>query len=147
MAISLGITRPLVHGDSDLVIQHVMKEWDIRSESMTAYYAAVKKLEGKFEGLELVHIPRVENEAADTLAKLGSTRKAVPPEVFLEHLHEQTIMENPYANLDIPEQSARAENGEAVQILEVIDLIQEVLVINPDWTVPFIAYLLRKEPP
>ena len=47
---------PAGRNDLDLVIQQVMKEWDVRSESMTAYYVAVQKLEGKFEGLELVHI-------------------------------------------------------------------------------------------
>lgn len=124
-----------------------MKEWDVMSESMIAYCATIRKLEGKFEGLELVHIPRAENEAADTLAKLGSTRKTVPPGVFLEHLHESTVMENPYVDSDIPEQSARAENGKAAQIPEIIDLIWELLVISPDWTVPFIAYLLQKELP
>src|SRR4051812_33917220 len=31
MAISLGIQRLMVLGDSDLVINQVMKEWDIRS--------------------------------------------------------------------------------------------------------------------
>ena len=29
----------------------------------------------------------------------------------------------------------------------VVDLIMEILVITPDWTVPYIAYLLRKELP
>ena len=27
----------------------------------------------------------------------------------------------------------------------MVDLIMEVLVITPDWTVPYIAYILRKE--
>ena len=29
----------------------------------------------------------------------------------------------------------------------MVDLIMEVLVIMPDWTVPYIAYILRKELP
>ena len=29
----------------------------------------------------------------------------------------------------------------------MVDLIMEVLVITPDWTVPYIAYLLRQELP
>ena len=27
----------------------------------------------------------------------------------------------------------------------MVDLIMEILVITPDWTVPYIAYILRKE--
>ena len=47
MAISLGVKRPMVFGDSDLVINQVMKEWDIRSPAMTTYCVAVRKLEKK----------------------------------------------------------------------------------------------------
>ena len=34
-----------------------------------------------------------------------------------------------------------------VEVPAVVDLIMEVLVITPDWTVPYIAYILRKELP
>jgi ribonuclease HI len=57
MAISLSVRRLMVYGESDLVVNQVMKEWDIRSPAMTGYCNAVRKLEKKFEGLELHHIP------------------------------------------------------------------------------------------
>src|SRR4051812_47258076 len=50
MAISLGIRRLMIFGDSDLVINQVMKEWDIRSQAMTTYCVAVRKLDKKFDG-------------------------------------------------------------------------------------------------
>ena len=56
MAISLGVRRLMVYGDSDLVVNQVMKEWDVRSPAMTGYCNAVRKLEKKFEGLELYHV-------------------------------------------------------------------------------------------
>ena len=34
MAISLGVRRLMVYGDSDLVVNQVMKEWDVRSPAM-----------------------------------------------------------------------------------------------------------------
>ncbi|XP_073353768.1 uncharacterized protein [Aegilops tauschii subsp. strangulata] len=49
MAISLGICRLMVYRDSDLVVNQVMKEWDIRSPSMTGYCNDVRKLEKHFE--------------------------------------------------------------------------------------------------
>ena len=39
---------------------------------MAAYCQEVLQLEDKFDGLELNHIPRCLNEAADTLAKMVS---------------------------------------------------------------------------
>ena len=52
----------MVYGDSDLVVNQVMKEWDVRSPAMTGYCNTVRKLENKFEGLELHHVPRLKNK-------------------------------------------------------------------------------------
>ena len=86
----------MVYGDSNLVVNQVMKKWDISSPTMTGYCNAVRKLEKKFEGLELHHILRIKNQAADDLAKIGSTRKPIPNNVFLEHLHNPSVQEDPF---------------------------------------------------
>jgi hypothetical protein len=98
MAISLGVRRLMVYGDSDLVVNQVMKEWDVRNPAMTGYCNAVRKLEKKFEGLELHHVPREKNQAADELAIIGSTRKPVPSDVFLEHLYSPSVQEDPFTS-------------------------------------------------
>ncbi|XP_073353850.1 uncharacterized protein [Aegilops tauschii subsp. strangulata] len=145
MAISLGVHRLMVYGGSDLVVNQVMKEWDIRSPAMAGYCNAVRKLEKKFEGLELHHIPRLKNQAADDLAKIGSTRKPIPSDVFLEHLHTPSVQEDPF--IEEPPQPISSTNPTEVEVAAVVDLIMEVLVITPDWTVPYMAYLLRQELP
>ena len=48
-------------------------------------------LEEKFDGLELVHIPRCLNEAADQLAKMGSQRQPVPNGIFTNDLYKPSI--------------------------------------------------------
>jgi ribonuclease HI len=48
-AISLGIKRLLVYGDSLLVVQQVNKEWDINKETMDAYIAEIRKLKTSFQ--------------------------------------------------------------------------------------------------
>ena len=63
---------------------------------MTSYCSAVRKLEKKLEGLELHHVPRAKNQLADDLAKIGSTRKPIPKNVFLEHLHTPSVKEDPF---------------------------------------------------
>jgi hypothetical protein len=50
---------------------------------MDAYCAEVRKLEKKFQGLEILHVLRDSNVPADVLAKLGSDRAKVPPGVFV----------------------------------------------------------------
>ena len=145
MAISLGVRRLMVYGDSDLVVNQVMKEWYVRSPAMTGYCNAVRKLEKRFEGLELHHIPRLKNQAADELAKIGSKRVAIPSNVFLEHIHTPSVQEDPFTE-EAPQPKSVTDPTE-VEVPAVVDLIMEVLVITLDWTEPYITYILRKELP
>jgi ribonuclease HI len=82
IAIETGIKRLDVRGDSQLVIDQVMKNASCHDDKMEAYCKAVRALEDKFYGIELNHVPRRYNEEADELAKIASGRITVPPNVF-----------------------------------------------------------------
>ena len=69
IAIELGVRRHDVRGDFQLVVSQVMKESSCHDIKMTTYCREVCWLEDKFDGLELNHIPRCLNQAADALAK------------------------------------------------------------------------------
>ena len=51
IAIELGVKRLDVRGDSQLVIDQVMKESSCHDPKMEAYRKAVRRLEDKFDGL------------------------------------------------------------------------------------------------
>jgi ribonuclease HI len=91
LAVSLGIKRLLVYGDSLLVLQQVNKEWDVNKDTMNAYVTEICKLENKFSGLEIHHVIRDNNVGADVLSKLRSDRANVPPGVFVHELHHPSI--------------------------------------------------------
>ncbi|XP_020190399.1 uncharacterized protein [Aegilops tauschii subsp. strangulata] len=58
---------------------------------MASYRFLVQQLSGFFDGCEFLHVPRTDNEAANTLAKIGSSRQSIPSGVFLEHLHKPSV--------------------------------------------------------
>src|SRR3954466_15496388 len=62
---------------------------------MASYRFLVQQICGYFEGCEFHHVPRANNEAADALSKLGSTRKSIPPGVSLEHIKKPSITPSP----------------------------------------------------
>src|SRR3954470_24705088 len=95
MAKEIGIRRILCYGDSDLVVQQVSGNWDALDANMALYRFHVQKISGYFDGCEFHHIPRAENDAADTLSKLGSTRQSIPPGIALEHLRKPSITPSP----------------------------------------------------
>jgi ribonuclease HI len=89
--VSLGIKRLLAFGDSKVVIEQVNKEWDCVKDTMDAYCAEIRKLEGHFEGIKFQHVPQNNNVAADVLSKLGSRRALVPAGVFVQDLRKPSI--------------------------------------------------------
>ena len=61
IAVELGVKRLMVYGDSVLVINQVNKGWSCSSEKMDAYCAEIRKLEGKFHGIEYHHVVHDQN--------------------------------------------------------------------------------------
>jgi ribonuclease HI len=87
IATELGVQRLDARGDSQLVIDQVMKNSHCRDRKMEAYYDEVRRLEDKFYGLELNHVARCYNETADELAKIALGRQRFPrtssPETYI----------------------------------------------------------------
>src|SRR3954447_23506680 len=101
---------------------------------------------GKNDGLELHHIPRAQNQAADDLAKLGSTRSQIPSGIYLEHLHSPTIKEDPYSEAD-PNMLPDKNIPDKEDIPGVVDLVFDIEVTHPEWTLPILTYLQKQELP
>jgi ribonuclease HI len=125
LAISLGIKRLLVYGDSLLVVQQVNKEWDCNNETMDAYVQEVRKLENNFSGLEVHHVIREHNVGADILSKLGSTCAQVPAEVFIKELKQPSIRSSPQLTTD-----AGLQHPD-----------REVMMLGEDWREAYIDFI------
>jgi hypothetical protein len=83
IAIELGVRRLDARGDSQLVIDQVMKNSYCRDLKMEAYCDEVRRLEDKFFGLELNHIPTIQRDCGrageDSLgADNGSPGRLLP---------------------------------------------------------------------
>jgi len=91
IAIELGIKRLDIRGDSRLIIDQVMKESICHDPKMDAYCKAARCLAEKFDGLELNHVLRKYNEAADALAKMASERATIPSDVFVSDLYKPSV--------------------------------------------------------
>jgi hypothetical protein len=91
-----------------------MKESRYHNPKMAVYCQEVRRLEDKFDGLELNHIPRWLNEAANKLAKMASARESVSTSVFASDQHQPLIRykepEQADNGLPISGSGARANN-------------------------------------
>jgi ribonuclease HI len=91
IAVELGVRRLDARGDSQLVIDQVMKNSHCRDRKMEAYCDEVRRLEDKFYGLELNHVAQQYNETADELAKIASRQTTVPPNVFSRDIYQPSV--------------------------------------------------------
>jgi ribonuclease HI/transposase InsO family protein len=82
VALSLGVRELLVKGDSQLIIRQVRGECCCNNPQLVAYLIHVRKLEKDFDVLELQHVPREGNSAADALSAKASTQAPMPEGVF-----------------------------------------------------------------
>ena len=96
---------------------------------MGAYCAEIRKLEKHFQGLEILHVLRDSNIAADVLAKLGSDRAKVPPGVFIEELSAPSIKQPDEITPELPAKGT------------------QILVITTSWTQVFIDYIKENKLP
>jgi hypothetical protein len=79
-----------VKGDSQLIIKQVHGECSCNEPKLAAYLLHVRKLEKDFTALELQHVPRANNSAADELFVRASTWAPVPEGVFERQLLRPT---------------------------------------------------------
>jgi ribonuclease HI len=91
IAIEMGIKRLDARGDSQLVIDQVMKNANGHDEKMEAYCNVVRALEDKFYGIELNYVPLKYNEEADELAKIALGRITIPPNVFARDVVKPSV--------------------------------------------------------
>ncbi|XP_012702828.1 uncharacterized protein LOC105914730 [Setaria italica] len=107
---------------------------------MAAYCNEVRKLEDKFDGLELNHVARRFNEAADELAKAASGRMPVPDGVFISDQSKPSIRYLDPAGVGEapPALGSGPEPGEVGDSPPVPDPSPPI-----DWRAPYLDYLVR----
>src|SRR3954466_4084187 len=89
IAAELGIKKLIVRGDSQLVVRQVNK--DYQSTLMEAYVDEVRKLEEHFDGLQMEHVPRAQNDIADDLSKCATLKLPVEPGIFVLKLTQPSV--------------------------------------------------------
>lgn len=149
ITIEFGVQRLDAHGVSQLMIDQVMKDSSCHDPKMEAYCKEVRCLKDKFHGLELNHIARRYNEAADELAKIASSRTMVPPNIFSRDLHEPSVDLGTTEGVDGPPIDPPPETNDPATGADVMQMEGSPPPANlkPDWRIPYLDCLIRGELP
>jgi hypothetical protein len=110
---------------------------------MDAYCKEIRKLEGKFYGIEYTYVVRDKNKAADELSKLGSPRAKVPHGMSVQDLVNPSIKEEEDHVVEKPPDQQLVATVPSPITMEPSPTTHTSPSItdNSDWRVPFIKYL------
>ncbi|XP_058219170.1 uncharacterized protein LOC131329810 [Rhododendron vialii] len=71
-ALTLGVEKLKVIGDSNLVVSQANGDWKVREQKLKLYHQDLEDLIPHFNKVTFTHIPRLKNQCADALATLAS---------------------------------------------------------------------------
>ncbi|KAI8537836.1 hypothetical protein RHMOL_Rhmol09G0055000 [Rhododendron molle] len=71
-ALTLGVEKLEVIGDSNLVVSQANGDWKVREERLKPYHQDLEDLIPHFNKVTFTHIPRLRNQFVDALATLAS---------------------------------------------------------------------------
>jgi len=65
----IGVDEITVRGDSQLVVRQLRGEWETREPRLRVLGDEANELIEQFDAFEIDHVPRVENNVADSLVE------------------------------------------------------------------------------
>nr|ABA92092.1 retrotransposon protein, putative, Ty3-gypsy subclass [Oryza sativa Japonica Group] len=136
---ALGAKRLIVKGDSELVANQVHKDYKCSNPELSKYLAEVRKLEKRFDGIEVRHVYRKDNVEPDDLARRASRREPLEPGTFLDILTKPSVKEvSGEVGPNTPDISSEVTEAERA--------IADIETTN-DWRIPFIKFISSEELP
>ncbi|KAM2766320.1 hypothetical protein COP1_022238 [Malus domestica] len=124
MAINMEIIALEIYGDSKLIINQLLTEYEVRKDDLVPYFRLATQLLQRFEAVTLEHVPRKENQMADALTNLASSI---------------TLREDEATNVPVYQRWVIPPVTEMV--LSDTNVISILLVNVEEWRQPLINYL------
>ncbi|XP_066165825.1 uncharacterized protein [Oryza sativa Japonica Group] len=138
-AAALGAKRLIIKGDSELVANQVHKDYKCSNPELSKYLSEVRKLERRFDGIEVRHVYRKDNVEPDDLARRASRREPLEPGTFLDVLTKPSVKEvSGEVGPSTPDISSEVTEAEC----EVADI-----ETTDDWRSPLIKFIGSEELP
>ncbi|XP_074283593.1 uncharacterized protein LOC141608135 [Silene latifolia] len=73
MAVEIGVRDMDIYGDSELVVNQVLSEYEVKKEDLISYHQRALQLLNELDIIQVGHVPRSSNKLPDALANLAAT--------------------------------------------------------------------------
>ncbi|CAM8999249.1 unnamed protein product [Rhodiola kirilowii] len=132
MARQIRVDEMDIYGDSQLVINQVLGEYEVRKDDLIPYHRHATQLLNEFDSISIGHVPRSANKLADALANLAANLA----------LGAEETMSIPVSNRwVVPPLEENEENMESSNVVYAYEIERE------DWRQPIIDFLDHQKLP
>ncbi|CAM8911187.1 unnamed protein product [Rhodiola kirilowii] len=132
MARQIRIDEMDIYGDSQLVINQVLGEYEVRKDDLIPYHRHATQLLNEFDSISIGHVPRSANKLADALANLAANLA----------LGAEETMSIPVCNRwVVPPLEENEKNMESSNVVYAYEIERE------DWRQPIIDFLDHQKLP
>src|SRR4051812_11135147 len=73
LAHQLGVRKLQAYGDSELIVNHLRGEYEVRSDDLIPYFNSVLQMAEQFKGFYIGHVLHRDNTHADALPSLATS--------------------------------------------------------------------------
>ncbi|XP_074298577.1 uncharacterized protein LOC141629485 [Silene latifolia] len=131
MAIEIGVKDLDIYGDSLLVVNQVLDEFEVKKDDLIPYHQYAIQIFNKLNCVHTGHVPRSANKLADALSNLAATLALGAEEVTTIPVCNRWVV-------------PPLEGGEIAKSSNMISVYQ---VDNDDWRQPIIDFLEHQKLP
>ncbi|CAM9000520.1 unnamed protein product [Rhodiola kirilowii] len=132
MARQISIDKMDIYGDSQLVINQVLGDYEVRKGDLIPYHRHATQLLNEFDSISIGHVPRSANKLADALANLAANLA----------LGVEETMSIPVCNRwVVPPLEENEKNMESSNVVYAYEIERE------DWRQPIIDFLDHQKLP
>ncbi|CAM8905394.1 unnamed protein product [Rhodiola kirilowii] len=132
MARQISIDKMDIYGDSQLVINQVLDDYEVRKGDLIPYHRHATQLLNEFDSISIGHVPRSANKLADALANLVANLA----------LGAEETMSIPVCNRwVVPPLEENEKNMESSNVVYAYEIERE------DWRQPIIDFLDHQKLP
>ncbi|CAM8987939.1 unnamed protein product [Rhodiola kirilowii] len=132
MARQIRVDEMDIYGDSQLVINQVLGEYEVRKDDLIPYHRHATQLLNEFDSISIGHVPRSANKLADALANLAAN---------LALGAEETMSIPVCSRWVVPPLEENEENMESSNVVYAYEIERE------DWRQPIIDFLDHQKLP
>ncbi|CAM8886700.1 unnamed protein product [Rhodiola kirilowii] len=132
MARQISIDKMDIYGDSQLVINQVLGDYEVRKDDLIPYHRHATQLLNEFDSISIGHVPRSANKLADALTNLAANLA----------LGAEETMSIPVCNRwVVPPLEENEKNMESSNVVYAYEIERE------DWRQPIIDFLDHQKLP